>query len=198
MRCILFPALALAWSLAYGAGPTGYVLSTVAKTGDTISGKKLTGFNLPSLGASAPAINAGGMVAFYATYSEEAYVGEGIFTPTSLVLKTGDVVSGQVLDGIGFVPALNDSGAIVVRGLFSSGSTAILTSTTVFAQTGDTIGGQRLISIGPTAMNSRGALAFVGEFSGGTGIFSQTELLAKSGGVIAGQRIATFGPPAIN
>ena len=36
------------------------------------------------------------------------------------MLKTGDAVSGQTLDGISFVPALNDGGTMVVRGLLSS------------------------------------------------------------------------------
>src|SRR6476620_631505 len=62
------------------AAPINYTLTVVAKTGDTISGKTLTGFKLPSLGANSPAINASGRVAFYATYSEGVYVGEGIFT----------------------------------------------------------------------------------------------------------------------
>ena len=72
------------------AVPITYTLTLVAKTGDTIGGKILTGFKLPSLGPNAPAINATGSVAFYATYSQGNFAGEGIFTPTSLVLKTGD------------------------------------------------------------------------------------------------------------
>jgi hypothetical protein len=168
------------------------------KTGDTVSGKTLTGFKLPSSGANSPAINASGNVAFYTTYSHGAFVGEGIFTPTSLVLKTGDVVSGQTLYGISFAPALNDGGTVVVRGLLSSQALAILTSTTLLAETGDTIGGQTITSLGLPAINNNGTMAFVGSFSGGSAVFTQTTLLAKSGESTAGQTLGSLGPPAIN
>jgi hypothetical protein len=170
----------------------------MAKTGDMISGKTLTGFRLPSFGANSPAINASDQMAFYATYSEGDFAGEGIFTPTSLVLKTGDVVNGQTLDGISFVPALNDDGIVVVRGLLSSQAPAILTSTTILTQNGNTIGGQTLTGLSLPAINNKGTVAFLGSFSGGTGIFTQTALLAKSGELIDGQPVASFGLPAIN
>jgi hypothetical protein len=170
----------------------------VAKTGDIIGGKTLTGFKQPSFGANSPAINAGGSVAFYATYSEGAFVGEGIFTPASLVLKNGDSVSGHTLDGISFVPALNDSGTVVVRGFLSSQGSAILTSTALLAEAGDKIGGQTLTDIGLPAINNNGTVVFVGSSSTGTGVFTQTAVLAKSGESIEGQKLTSFSPPAIN
>jgi len=190
--------LALVLSVPALAAPIGYNLTVVAKTGDRIDGKTLTGFRLPSFGANAPAINARGGVAFYATYAEGAFVGEGIFTPASLVLNTGEPVGNQTLDGISFVPAVNDDGTIVVRGLLSSQALAILSSKAPLAENGITIGGETLTSFGLPAINNKGTVAFEGSFSGGTGIFTQKALLAKSGESIAGQPIASFGPPAIN
>jgi hypothetical protein len=189
-------ALALS-GVTYGS-PVTYDLSVVAKTGDTISGKTLTGFKLPSLGANSPAINSSGEVAFYATYSEGAYVGEGVFTPSALVAKTGGLYGGQPLSGMDFVPALKDGGAVVIRGLLSSGESAILTSAALVARCGDSIGGQTVTSLGLPAVNNSGAMAFVGSFAGGTGVFSQSALLAKSGDVIAGQMLGSLGQPAIN
>ena len=180
------------------AVPTSCTLTLVAKTGDTIGGKTLTGFKLPSFGLNPPAINANGGVAFYATYSQGDIVGEGIFTPTSLQLKTGDVVSGQTVGGISFVPALNDLGTVAVRCLLSSQSLAILTSTTLLVKSGDGIGGQTLTSVGLPAINNHGTVAFVGSFSGGTGVFTQNAMLAGSADLIAGQTPTSFGPPAIN
>jgi len=197
-RWTLIPALALVLGFPTLAAPLGYNLTVVAKTGDRISGKTLTGFKLPSFGANAPALNAQGDVAFYATYSEGAFMGEGIFTPASLVLKTGESVGNQTLDGISFVPAVNDGGTVVVRGLLSSQESAILTSTALLAENGNTIGGETLTSFGPPAINNNGTVAFVGSFSNGTGIFTQKGLLAKSGELIAGQPVASFGQPAIN
>ena len=134
-------ALALLSGLPVGAPPAGYDLTVVARTGDIISGKMLTGFKLPSLGPNSLAINSGGRVAFYAMYSEGATVGEGIFTPTSLILKTGDVVNGQRLDGIGFVPAINDDGTVAIRGFFHSQASGIVTSKALRAGSGQTISG---------------------------------------------------------
>lgn len=196
--CVLLPLIALAFSVPDCEAPINYTLTVVAKTGDTISGKTLTGFKLPSLGANSPAINGSGRVAFYATYSEGVYAGEGIFTPTSLVVKTGDLVGGHILQGISFVPALNAAGTLVARGLLSSGALAIPNSTTLLAKTGDMIGGKTLTDLGPPAINNNGTVAFVGSFSSGTGIFTQTALLAKSGQLIAGQTLDSFGPPVIN
>jgi hypothetical protein len=197
-RWTVFPALALAMSITTLAAPIRYYFTAVAKTGDMISGKTLTGFKLPSFGANAPAINASGHVAFYATYSEGGFAGEGIFTATSAVLQTGNVANGRTLDGISFVPAINDNGVVVVRGLLSSQALAILTPTTLLVESGKTISGQTLTDIGLPAINDKGTVAFVGSFSSGTGIFTQTALLAKSGESIAGQTVTSFGPPAIN
>jgi len=191
-------ALALLSGFAAGAAPKGYDFSVVARTGDIISGKRLTGFKLPSLGPSAPAIDSRGKVAFYATYSQGDGVGEGIFTQSSLVLKTGDVVNGRTLDGIGFVPALNDRGAVAVRGIFDSQASGILASKALLAGSGETIGGQKITDVGFPAMNNNGTVAFLASFSGGTGIFTQKALLAKNGETIAGMTMASLGTPAIN
>jgi len=170
----------------------------VAKAGDTIDGKTLTGFKLPSLEANSPAINSSSNVVFYATYSEGAFVGEGIFTAKSPVLKTGDAVGGRTLEGISFVPALNDGGMVTVRGLFTSGASAILTPTTVLVKDGDRIGGKTLTGLGEPAINNNGKVTFIGHFLGGTGIFTPTALIAKAGDLIDGQTVASFGRPAIN
>jgi hypothetical protein len=143
-KALRFSMLASLLSFGARAAPISYDLAVAARTTDVISGKTLTGFDLPSLGANPPAIGNGGRVAFYATYSEGPLVGEGIFTPASLVLKTGDVINGRTLDEIGFVPALNDSGLVVVHGLLHSQTFAILTSGTLLAGGGNTIGGQTL------------------------------------------------------
>jgi hypothetical protein len=194
----ILPVIAMAWTVGTDAAPITYTLTVAAKTRDTIGGKTLTGFKLPSLGANSPAINGRGNVAFYATYSEGIYVGEGIFTPTDLVVETGKTICGQTLYGIGFAPALNDSGTVVFQGLLSSQTLAILTSTMFLAESGHKIGGHTPTSFGVPAINNNGTVAFLGSFSGGTGVFTQTALLAKSGDSIGGQTLATFGAPAIN
>jgi hypothetical protein len=197
LRCVCLGLITAALSFAGDSAPTAYTLMVAVKTGDTICGKTITGFALPSVGANPPAIDESGAVAFYATYSEGDQVGEGIFTPTSLILKTGDTVGGYALQGISFVPALNDRGTVAVRGL-SSSQAAILTPTALLVKTGDTISGQTLSSLGIPAMNNKGTVAFVGSSSSGDGIFTQTAQLARTGVPIGGQIPVTFGQPAIN
>jgi hypothetical protein len=206
-RRALCLALELLASFAAGAAPMGYGLTAVVRTGDIISGKTITGFKLPSLGPSAPAIDSGGRVAFYATYTERDGGGEGIFTQTSLVLKTGDVINGRTLEGIGFAPALNDAGTVAVRGFLDSQASAVLTATTLLtpnapirllAGNGNTAGGQKIADVGFPAINNNGTVAFLASFSDGTGIFTQKALLAKSGDTIAGATMVHFGTPAIN
>jgi hypothetical protein len=198
IRTVTAFVLALLPGFASGIPPFDYELKAVAKTGDIINGKMLTGFKLPSLGPNAPAINSAGRVAFYATYLEGGGVGEAIFTPASVIIKTGDVVSGRRLDGIGFAPALNDDGMLAVRGFLDSKASAIFTSDKLLAGTGKTIGGQTLTEVGSPSINNNGTTAFAGAFSGGSGIFTQRALLAKSGQAIGGMKMDIFGPPAIN
>ena len=197
-RWSLIPALALSLSVPTFGAPIGYDLTVVAKTGDRISGKTLTGFKLPSFGPNPPAINARGGVAFYAIYAEGDFVGEGIFTPTGLVLRTGEPIGNSTLEGLSFVPAINDRGTVVVRGLLSSQELVILASTTLLAENGKAIGGETLTSFDLPAINNNGTVVFQGSFSNGNGIFTQRALLAKTGELIAGQQLVSFGPPAIN
>jgi hypothetical protein len=163
-----------------------------------ISGETLTGFHPLSMGAKAPSIDSDGRVAFYATYSEGDFVGEGVFTPASLILKTGDFVDGETLDGISLDPVLNDGGMVVVRGLLGPQTYAMVMARTSLARIGHTIGGLTLTDFASPAINNRGTVAFMGSFASGTGIFTQTALLAKSGEVIGRVTPACFGPPAIN
>ena len=50
VRLGLLVAIALAGSVPLAADPIAYTFTVVAKTGDIISGKTLTGFNQPSFG----------------------------------------------------------------------------------------------------------------------------------------------------
>jgi hypothetical protein len=46
-RWLLLAAIALAWNVPASAAPISYTGTMVAKTGDTIDGKTLTGFKQP-------------------------------------------------------------------------------------------------------------------------------------------------------
>jgi hypothetical protein len=207
---VLLPALVLAWCIPVHPAAIPYGLTVVAQTGDTIDGKELIGFQLPSIGPNSPAISAGGEVAFYAIYKEGGFFGEGIFTPACL-LKTGDGTptalvgrNGISIDGHTLIyvgpPATNARGTVAFQGWLSKpGETAILTPATVIVKTGDTISGKKLTDLFfAPALNASDTVAFVGVFSDGIGIFTQKSLLVQVGDVIGGQKLTSLGLPVIN
>jgi hypothetical protein len=109
-----------------------------------------------------PAINNRGTIAFFSGFSG----GSGIFTPSSVVAKTGDTISGLTLAAT-FCPAINDPGTIVFEGVFPApfppGGLGIFTPSTVVAKLGDTIGGLTLTAFGSCpVINNRGTIVFVG------------------------------------
>jgi hypothetical protein len=68
-----------------------------------------------------PVIDDRGTVAFFGTYPG----GEGIFTQSSVIAKTGDVLSGRKLIGLG-QPGMNRNGEAAFAAQFSDGSSAIV------------------------------------------------------------------------
>ena len=64
VRRSLLAAIVFAGSIPLPAAPIDYAFTVVAKTGDIISGKALTGFKQPSFGPNSPAINASGSNVF--------------------------------------------------------------------------------------------------------------------------------------
>jgi len=112
--------------------------------------------------------------------------GKGIFTPSSLLVETGDTIDGKVLTDV-CCPQINNFGDIVFRGLFSGGA-GIFTQSNLLVQNGDTIGGRMLSSVGPfTSLNDIGNVVFQGGFPSGNGIYTPTTILAESGDTIGGQ-----------
>jgi hypothetical protein len=94
----------------------------LAQSGSTIAGKRLGGFGTV-------AVNDGGMVAFTSLpdyTSPDCRLCNGVFTPSSVVAYTGDVIGGKTLSAVGHDIAINDAGEIVFAAVFTDGSTAIV------------------------------------------------------------------------
>jgi hypothetical protein len=88
----------------------------LAQTGDTISGETLTNIVDP-YGRAQIAVNNSGSVVFVGDFAG----GTGIFTPSSLLFKTGDVIDGKTLLSIGGVEGrigINDAGIVVFQAAF--------------------------------------------------------------------------------
>jgi hypothetical protein len=118
--------------------------------------------------------------------------GEGIFTPHTLIAKTGDVISGFELGDTGNGAfnylTTSDRGELVFSGTYQNGSGIFTTRSLLETTSG----------LGPTpaAVNNRGTLVYAGD----TGLFVNNTLLIDSNGdsvdghIVNGFRI----PAAIN
>ena len=84
-------------------------------------------------------INNSGNVAFHAGFAG----GEGIFTPTSLLVEVGQAIDGVVLTSIGGLEGYTNTGHTIFSGGFAGG-TALFTQTNVIAKTGDVVAGKTL------------------------------------------------------
>jgi hypothetical protein len=170
----------------------------LAKTGDTIGGKTLTDFpHLPGeLIGIEPAINDSGVVAFLGSFAG----GDGIFTQSALLAKTGDTIDGKALTHLLSRPAINDSGVVPFLASWAVDGIGIFTQSALLVKQGDTISGNTLTSIGVPAINGSGAVAFGAKFAGDTqqGIFTQSAVLAKTGDTIGGRTLFEVGIPVIN
>jgi len=106
-------------------------------------------------------LNDNGDVVFKGVFSG----GAGIFTPTSLIAGTGDVIDGKTLTGMA-ISSLNDNGDVVFRGVFLGGN-GVFTPTSLIAGTGDVIDGKTLTSTRSPSLNDNGDVVFQGFFTDG-------------------------------
>jgi hypothetical protein len=189
-------AAVLIAAAALSAQTTQYNFQIVAKTGDSISGNTIVNFSEP------PLLNDNGEVVFSAVHSG----GQGIFTPSRQLVKTGDTIDGKQLSSVSS-PALNSNGDVVFLGGFAGGS-AIFNQTNILVKTGDAINGQPIFSFyRGLSLNGNGAVAFQAStgtsFPTGTAIFvrcpdANSKLLIGPGQPVAGKTLSAVGTPVMN
>jgi hypothetical protein len=124
--------------------------------------------------------------------------GGGIFTQSSPLVESGDIIQGLTLLSFGDGPAVNHRGTVAFIGTFDDQSVSqvgIFTTREIdgrpgdhsrlLVRTGDIIDGLTLTGLfSPIAINAPGTVAFAGIFSGGTGIFTQSALVAREGDIV--------------
>jgi hypothetical protein len=101
------------------------------------------------------ASNNSGTVTFFGVFSG----GQGFFTPSALVIQTGDTIGGRTLTGLDNPAVINNSGTIAFHGFFAGGE-GIFTQDRLLVQTGDTIGGATLGLFLLPGINNSGTVAF--------------------------------------
>lgn len=135
----------------------------LVKSGDVIGGKVLM-----TISGDTPMLNDHGDIAFLAQFSSGT--GLGIFTQDALLVKIGDTIAGKQLNSLLRTPSgFNNHGEIVFMAGFADPLTyGIFTQDRLVARTGDVIGGKTVAGLQPAALNDRGVIAFVADFSDGT------------------------------
>lgn len=133
-----YPAINNAGTIAYSCGfesqTTFYsaICTTTSDcwgTGTIISGKKLWGVT----GFARPALNDAGTLVFNAVIAGSpagTQAGNGIFTPSELLISTDDAIAEKSVTAFG-TPALNNSGVIVFAVSFADGSSGIVMATPI-------------------------------------------------------------------
>lgn len=173
-----------------------YDFQIVAKTGTNIGGYTIFNFNEPAL------LNDNDQVVFAAMHSG----GQGIFTPSEELVKTGDTIDGKQLSSVSS-PALNANGSLVFLGGFAGGS-AVFNQTNTLVKTGDTIGGQPIFSFyRGLSFNGNGAVAFQAStgtsYPAGSAVFvtspdGSSKLLIAPGQSVNGKSVSAIGTPVMN
>ena len=182
---VLCCAVVVVWSL--GQSGQAFTLSTVAKTGDVVDGKTLTGFRTSGV------INSSGQIAYHATFTG----GEGIFLDNQLVAELGDTIGGNTIDlFVGNSITLNDSGTAAFYAR-ADGVYGYYTPNSFLTEVGDTIGSETLRNLGQfsrEALNNNGELVFSAGFnpSPNSGLATLSNVLAKNGDVIGGKALSGF------
>jgi hypothetical protein len=159
-----------------------YQLSVVAKQGDIIGGKTLTGLDSAT-------INNVGQVTYRGIFSD----GKALITSNSIILKTGDVIDGKTISDIG-LSNVNDVGDLVFVGSFS-GVSGIFAKSKLIAQPGTSIGGLVITDFGSftqPSINNNGTVGFVAGISGGRALFTENAVVAAPFTVIDSTVITGF------
>jgi hypothetical protein len=137
----------------------------VAKSGDKVDNLTLTVI-------SSVSVNANGVVAFGASYTDRhGNAGTGVFANGHVLARTGQTIDGNAITSIGSFVGLSLLNVYFVAGT-ASGATAILTTNHAVVKTGESIGGNELTSIDFPAVNEFGKLVFAADTTTGAGLFS--------------------------
>ena len=170
----------------FGTSSGGIFTATALLVQD---GQSLGGVSLSPIVSPMGGMNSTGTVVFSAQGSR------ALFTQSSVLVKSGDVISGKALQTF-FGSSINDSGTVAFYAITTGGSDGIFTTSGSVAQPGDTIGGVLVTSFAPalTQIDNSGRITFGGRYSGGTGVFqSNNSKVAKTGDVISGITLSDFG-----
>ncbi len=169
----------------------------LVKNGDVINGRKLilnaASDLLPGLG-----INSNDEIVFAAAFAG----GQGIFTQTALIVKTGDVIGGSTLLDQFQYPVINASGQIAFLAHFAPRLDNEAYPFGVFMQdravirAGEIVGGQYVAHFVPPTPSidnhGRVSITFMvhDDIDEGTVVFvSPSQIVAKSGDVVGGKTI---------
>jgi hypothetical protein len=113
--------------------------------------------------------------------------GGGLFTPTQLLVETGQVIGGQTITGFS-EPSLNSNGQLAFRGFFPGGQ-GIFSENALLVETGQTIAGKTITDLGTPQLNDQNDLFFRGDHATGRAIFKNGQIVAQTGDFADGKEL---------
>jgi hypothetical protein len=122
--------------------------------------------------------------------------GWGVFSPTSLVVKTGSIIGGQEIISMEFLSA-NALGTVSFVSAILGGGEGLFTQRDVVAKIGDVVDGQTITAFFRTpVINNSDDIAFLAMLSGGEGIvlatIPRTLHVTPKSGTFFNQKVGTL------
>src|ERR1700744_443203 len=154
-----------------------------------VNGQTIDGLTL--LSVQSPQIDNFGTIVFFAGYQSGTTDGQALFTPTKVLVKSGDNVAGNVLTNVSPFALDVVTGQLAFIAGDQSGTSLLFSKRggqqpRLLASSGQKIGGLTLKQFLSVAVNANGFIAFGATYTDahgtpGSGVFTPGRVLAKTG-----------------
>jgi hypothetical protein len=167
----------------------------------TVNGQTIDGLTVVSI--QLPQIDNFGKVVFFGGYQAGTTFGSALFTPSTVLVKSGDNIGGHILAGVSPFALDPVTGELAFIANDQSGASLLFSKrdrlqTRLLASSGEKIDDLTLKEILSVAVNANGFIAFGATYTdskgnSGTGVFAPGWVLAKTGQVIDGNVTTSIG-----
>jgi len=167
----------------------------------TVLGQTIDGVTV--IGLQQPQIDNFGKIVFFGAYQAGTASGNALFTPNSVLVKSGDNLGGHTLASVSPFALDPVTGELAFIAIDQSGAFLLFSKRHelrphLVASSGEKIDDLTLKQILSVAVNANGFIAFGASYTdshgnSGTGVFTRGRVLAKTGQVIDGNVITSIG-----
>ena len=191
---------ALAVFLWFSASPLWALNPNYNFTIPVVNGQVIGGLTVTSI--QSPQIDNFGRTIFFGGYLAGSTYGAALYTPNSIVVKTGDNIGGHVIAGLGLFALDRATGVLVFVAVDPSGSSLLFekrdgAQPKLLAASGQHIEGLTLRQMNSVAVNAFGFVAFGATYTDsrgnpGTGVFTPGNVLAEAGETVDHNVLSTI------